>query len=106
MQRRIWIMGGLVAVGLAACIMPWPSHAGGVSEVASIDLPDLDGDKKNEHLHIVTAGAGQLEVHLAATAGKFTHNMLTLNASLPLRLAGAWPRWQLVDEAGRPVIDV
>lgn len=106
MLHKGWIVTGLVGLGLAACFLPWPTHPGGASQVVAISLPDLDGDKRGETLRVVTEGPNRVLARLDATAGHFTHDVLSAPAVWPMRLAGTQPRWTLVDAKGTTVFDV
>jgi hypothetical protein len=106
MQRKLWLVGGAFAACLAACFMPWNVHAGTGTQVADVALPDLDGDGKADHLRIETAEPARVLVKLDATAGKFTHEVLSVASGSAPHLTGESPRWQVLDAANQPLFDI
>jgi hypothetical protein len=111
MNPRHWaVVVGLLAAGVTSCWVAMPGRVGAFAgpPLASMDLPDLDGDGKAERLHVDPdpKGNGLAMVRLDASKAPFTHEVLPVSARTSLTLSGAAPRWQLTSGDGKAQVDV
>ncbi|MDB5097117.1 MAG: hypothetical protein JWM80_1538 [Cyanobacteria bacterium RYN_339] len=110
MHPRHWaVVIGVIAVGVTSCWVAMPGRVGATSvPLATLDLPDLDGDGKAERLHVDPDpnGNGHAMVRLDATRGKFTHEVMGMKAGATLAVTGARPRWHLAEADGKAGADI
>jgi len=112
MQPRHWaVVIGLVAAGVTSCWMVAPGRVATKytgPPLATLALPDLDGDGKAETLHVDPDpnGNGVALVRLDATRGQFTHEVMRMRARTSLAVTGDRPRWHLASADGSAKADV
>lgn len=109
MLSRFHLYAGIVIAGLLLGTVI-SRHAGPNADqpnvLASMNLPDLDQDKKPERLWVTPRDAGGYWIKLDSSAGAHTHDLVWLDAPPPFRFEGGDNRWRMRDGMNRVVLDV
>jgi hypothetical protein len=100
---------GLLGLGLAQQYFkyaPAPATPDGGAALATVALPDIDGDKKADKLFVTAGQNGQASVMLTHTVNNRTGQMMTLVADGPLSVEGSGPAWRIKDASGAVKLNV
>jgi hypothetical protein len=99
---RTYVFVGVAALGLGGGLLfighaPTPLDTTGL---ATLMLPDLDGDRTPDKLQVLPAGGSEAVVKLRSSRTGFEHEILTIPAASKLVFTGIAPRWVLKDPQG------
>jgi hypothetical protein len=103
MGYRKYLATGLILAAIAGLSLV-PRHAPVLK--AELALPDLDTDHHAETLLVTQQGGDPAHVQLYASAGQFTHDILTFQGQGPYHFIGGSDHWRVLDSANKPQVEV